>query len=81
MRKPGPTPDTSVVHVDFDGARYLILLDKDDIAIEVSYRIMKNRAFYGWRSIWRKGDSILQPKTQVIIDVAYQTISDGVAAG
>jgi hypothetical protein len=73
MRKPGPTNDTTVAHIEYDGAKYLVLFNKDDEVIEVSYRLMRNHAFYGWKSVWKEGDSHPHPKTQIIIDLALKT--------
>lgn len=81
MRKPGPTPDTTVTHVDFDGARYLVLFNSEDEVIEVSYRLMRNHAFVGWKSVWRAGDSHPKPKTQIVINLAYQQVGDQRATG
>jgi hypothetical protein len=70
MRKPGPTPDTTIEMVDHDGSTYMLTFDADDNPIEVQVKLYRgsnpNRVFYGYRRTWAI-DEKLTPKVELIL--------------
>lgn len=60
MRRPGPTPDTTVESVEFDGSHYLVVFGDDDAPQAIRQKVTKGpqKIFVSYRTTWEEGQPL-----------------------